>query len=172
MSRYYAGIGSRETPEDVLDVMDSIADKLARNDYIVRTGGAPGADTAFAQGARFHGADKAEIYLPWAGFEDWPSTEVVRTAPQTPQAFEIAAKYHPAWKKLSRGARLLIARNSHQVLGHDLDNPIQSEFVVCWTKDAKGGGGTGQALRIAKDHGIPIHDLGDEKVLALFRALV
>lgn len=57
-----------------------------------------------------------------------------------------------------QGARKLQARNSHQVLGLDLETP--SEFIVCWTKNGKSSGGTGQAIRIALDYGIPIFDAG------------
>jgi hypothetical protein len=33
-------------------------------------------------------------------------------------------------------------------------------MVICWTSRGLGGGGTGQAIRIAKAHKIPVFDLG------------
>ena len=36
---------------------------------------------------------------------------------------------------------------------------LLSKFVICWTKNGKGTGGTGQAIRIAKGFGIPVFDL-------------
>ena len=51
-----------------------------------------------------------------------------------------------------------MARNSYQVLGRNLDDPV--EFVICWTPGGSGSGGTGQAIRIAKDYQIPVFDLG------------
>ena len=36
-----------------------------------------------------------------------------------------------------------------------------SDFVICWTKGGKGQGGTGQALRLARDYNIPIFDCGN-----------
>jgi hypothetical protein len=51
-----------------------------------------------------------------------------------------------------------MARNAMQVLGPDLDTP--SKVVVCWTKNGKTSGGTGQALRISLYHGVPIFNLG------------
>lgn len=60
---------------------------------------------------------------------------------------------------LKDGAKKLQARNSHQVLGLDLNTP--SDFIICWTKGGKGIGGTGQALRIAKAYNIPIFDCGE-----------
>ena len=71
---------------------------------------------------------------------------------------EIAKEFHPAWDKLSPAAKKLQARNCYQVLGYDLETP--SQFVVCWTPRGSGSGGTGQAIRIAKSHNIPIFDFG------------
>lgn len=49
----------------------------------------------------------------------------------------------------------------YQVLGYDLKTP--SDMVICWTKDGGASGGTGQALRIAKDYNIPIYNLYNTK---------
>jgi len=151
--KYYAGIGSRETPEEVSEIFIKLAKYLANKSFTLRSGGAKGADTLFEIGC-----DKAnglkEIYLPWSGFEGSKSTLIVKDK----RAFEIAEKYHPYWHNLSDGAKKLQARNSHQVLGEDLDTP--SDFIICWTKNGKGSGGTGQALRIAKAYNIPIFDAG------------
>ena len=48
---YYAGIGSRETPDHVLETMASAAQYLGKEGFTLRSGGAKGADTAFDQGA-------------------------------------------------------------------------------------------------------------------------
>ena len=47
---YYAGVGSRETPLDVLKTMWKIGNYLATKGYTLRSGGAKGADTAFENG--------------------------------------------------------------------------------------------------------------------------
>ena len=49
--RSYAGIGSRKTPPHVLAAMTQIAEALAERGYILRSGGAGGADSAFEKGA-------------------------------------------------------------------------------------------------------------------------
>lgn len=154
MSIYYTGIGSRNTPGVVLDVFRNIAEMLyTEYGFILRSGGAEGADTAFEQGVdRVHG--EKEIYLPWNGFNGSQSNLIVRDQ----MAFTIAKKYHPYWSNLKDGAKKLQARNSHQVLGKDLCTP--SLFIVCWTENGKGGGGTGQAIRIANAYGIRIFDAG------------
>ena len=47
---YYAGVGSRETPQDVLKIMWKIGKHLADKGYTLRSGGARGADAACENG--------------------------------------------------------------------------------------------------------------------------
>ena len=159
---YYAGIGSRETPEDVLKVFVNIGRYLATKGYILRSGHAKGADQAFERGCD-NAKGLKEIYIPWKRFEGSDSTLIVSDI----KAYEIAEKYHPYWHNLKDGAKKLQARNSHQVLGKDLNAP--SDFVICWTKNGKGSGGTGQAIRIAKVYNIPVFDAGEFKDIQEFK---
>jgi hypothetical protein len=148
--RSYAGIGSRQTPPHVLAAMTAVAKVLAERGYILRSGGAGGADSAFEKGA-----DTAkEIFLPWRGFNGHSS----RFYDPSSQASEIAEKYHPAWPGVKESVRKLMTRNTHQVLGKDCNDPV--DFVICFTSHGAGAGGTGQAIRIAKDYQIPVIDLG------------
>lgn len=156
MTVYYAGIGSRKTPARVLKAMTRIGASLARQGAVLRSGGAEGADTAFECGAVLHGRGPAEIYLPSAGFNGHGSVRFGIAKDQ--QALAIAAEHHPNWRALSRYGQWLHGRNVYQVLGPDLQTP--SDFVLCWTPGGKGGGGTGQAIRIAKAHSIPVYDMG------------
>lgn len=154
----YAGIGSRETPSDVLNLMRELAKKFAGK-MILRSGSAPGADKAFEEGCDKSGGNK-EIYIPWEGFENrYPNNKNIFLYKK--EALEIAKKYHPAWYKLSLGAKYLMARNVHQILGRNLDDPVK--FVICWTKDGKASGGTGQAIRIAKDMDIKVFNLKNNR---------
>ena len=158
MSIYYAGIGSRETPYEVLEYFTNIAAYFSSKGFILRSGGAGGADKAFENGCdRVNGVK--EVYLPWRNFERSDSNLVVSNI----KAFEIAESFHPNWIRLSDGAKKLQARNSHQVLGFNLESP--SNFIICWTKGGKGQGGTGQALRIARHYDIPIFDAGSYTVI-------
>lgn len=147
----YAGIGSRETPPDVLTLMAQLACELGDDGWTLRSGAASGADAAFESGLRLQ--HPREIFIPWTGFQGHASP-----LRPTPAAFELAARHHPAWARCSRGARALHARNCQQVLGATLQDP--AAMVVCWTPRGSGSGGTGQALRIAKAFEIPIFDLG------------
>lgn len=171
--RFYAGIGSRQTPADVLDLITQLAGALASGGWTLRSGHARGADQAFEAGA----GERSEIYLPWPDFELETRT-IIGTVITSPielgqAAYEIAARYHPYWDHLKPGARHLHARNVGQILGQDLQTP--SGFVVCWTRDGsldgcgRESGGTGQALRIASAYGIPVYNLArdDHRDLAV-----
>lgn len=151
--------------------MRNLAWDLVGLGYKLRSGGAPGADTAFEEGALL-GGQLPEVYLPWPGFNDHAGK--VYLAEPSPEAFEVSARYHPNWRYLSRGAKKLHARNAHQVLGLKLDDP--ADFVVCWTPDGsldgqgRRVGGTGQALRIAHGHGVEVINLQRESHRAMVLA--
>lgn len=161
----YAGIGSRETPEPVQDVISLIALKLAKRNWTLRSGGAQGADSAFYRGARIRSETPIEIYFPWKDFDEETETEHIKLTSPSPEATELAARYHPAWFKLPQGAKKLIARNSHQVFGADMNTPV--DLIICYTEGGKLKGGTAQALRIAEDFKIPVYNLGNPLTYAL-----
>jgi len=152
----YAGIGSRQTPTNVLAYMTKTAAALDTCGYVLRSGGANGADTAFEAGAA---SGRSEIFLPWKRFNGNPSPLFLEN-PHLPMeaAIALAKQFHPAWDKCSPHGRLFHARNGFQILGPQLDDPVG--FVICWTPDGKNVGGTAQALRITRAHGIPITNLG------------
>lgn len=173
--RYFTGVGSRETPDDVLTVMEGLAFMLARSGWVLRSGGADGADAAFERGAmRGMHPESLEpwpqIFLPWRGFNDRPVGPDF--FPPQPAAFVVAERHHPAWGLLTRGGRMLHARNVHQVIGPDVLSASPSTFLVCWTPGGRGSGGTGQAIRLANTYGVPVFDLGLPDVLARIRVRV
>lgn len=170
MAKFYAGIGSRETPLVYQNAMTQIAMRLQEKGYTLRSGAADGADAAFERGA---GEDK-EIYLPWKGFNDHPSDLHKISF----DALILAQRYHKGWAKLSHGAHNLMARNCYQVLGYDLKTP--SDFVVCWTADgceksserSSKTGGTGQAIDIADSNGLPVFNLQRKDALERLKAFL
>lgn len=164
----YAGIGSRNTPKPIQNIMEQFAVSVANN-HILRTGGASGADHAFYRGVKdacssykWNIEDKLEMFLPWDGFNDFYADDSPAFNTNLSQAsYVIAEQYHPTYKSLSKPQKKLMARNSLQILGRLLTSPV--DFVVCYTEDGKASGGTGQALRIAKDRNIPIYNLYHKK---------
>lgn len=112
MTKFYAGIGSRETPEAICRFMAQLADRLARRGYTLRSGGAHGADSAFESGVP-EGFPK-DIYLPWRGFNgnasplfDYSDNQTVLNA--------TASTYHPAWRHLPAAVRRLHGRNARRL---------------------------------------------------------
>lgn len=172
---FYAGIGSRRTPPAILALMQKIGARLGSLGFVLRSGGAQGADQAFQQGAASVGA-AMQIFLPWPGFEGHKGSYVF-TSP-APDAFKIVAPLHPKWDSLTQGARRLHARNAHQVLGPRLNDPVR--FVVCWTPDgaeqaqevSRDTGGTGMGIRLASLYGIRVFNLAREGRLQALGELI
>lgn len=159
MPKYYTGIGSRETPEDIASLIKQTASFLAKHKYVLRSGGADGSDTYFEVGCDNENGLK-EIYLPWQFFNNNQSNLFLYNLKESKnKAEEIASKFHPVWNKLSQGVKKLHTRNVYQVLGKDLKTP--SKFVVCYCPIEKGEwkGGTAQALKISKFYDIKIFNL-------------
>lgn len=152
---YYTGIGSRNTPVEVIHRMTKLSLFLSEQDWVLRSGGAEGADRAFEDGVRK--GKKAEIYTPWKNFVKYSENVIVGPTLSTwLEAQEIASNIHPAWERCSRGARALHTRNVYQVLGGDLQTP--SRFVLFYAKESPSGnvsGGTRTAVEIARQHNIP-----------------
>lgn len=159
MTKYYTGIGSRKTPIDVQKKMRSIARKLESMGYVLRSGGAQGADQAFQSG--IENPTNMEIYIPWNGFNGMYHQQRGIIMPKfDTKLMSLAESYHPAWNRLSMAEKQLHTRNGCQVLGEDLDKP--SDFVITWTANGKDVGGTAQALRIARGNNITIINLFHE----------
>lgn len=158
MSRFYAGIGSRETPPEVLETMEKLAAVLANRGWILRSGHADGADSAFEDGV-LSSSGEAEIFIPWEKFgKPYNSTHKVRyICNVTDEAMKIAKNIHPAWVRCSEWVKKLHARNVQQVFGENLNEPV--DFIICWTPDGKIQGGTATAINLAITNNIPVFNL-------------
>ena len=157
MTKYYTGIGSRETPKQILKYMENVASKLVGLGYILRSGGADGADSAFEKGC-----DKAngrkEIYIPWHRFnnriEDIENGVII---PNLPKGAKLAATVHYAFDNLPLSFKKLHSRNPFQLLGQNLK--VKSEFVICWTRNRKEVGGTATNIKLAIQYKVPVYNL-------------
>lgn len=175
MKKFYAGIGSRETPEKLRPAIEEIALFLAKEGYTLRSGAAPGADEMFETALtpllpedlikrREVRPSLMEIYVPWYCFQSSTSP----LCHVSSEVIEFSLRYHPNPDALKDSVRKIMGRNAYQVLGEDLKT--KSDFIVCWienldvdTNELYNCGGTGQALRIAKAHGIKIFNLSQRK---------
>lgn len=171
-TKYYAGIGARDTPDSVLKKMREVGKILAKSGFVLRSGAAAGADSAFEEGSDAVDPDQKEIFLPWNGFDPkrdgrkrFANGKSVFADEPTQAHVDLARKYHPKYDQLGSGPRNMHARNGSQMFGRKLDRP--SDVVVCWTQGGQVKGGTGQALRIAEDNGIEIVNMGDPRIAKL-----
>lgn len=160
---YYTGIGSRQTPKFQCNIFYNLGQAFASHVqgdpvFVLRSGGAKGADTAFEQGCDSVGGEK-QIFLPWKNFNNNKSP--LYEIPE--QAYTIAADvYGLTWSRLKQTTKNFMARNVLQILGPSLNE--YSIMVLCWTSDGciskdertKQSGGTGQAIALASELDIPV----------------
>ena len=83
---------------------------------------------------------------------------IVRNKDLISETERIASEVHPAWDRCNEWARGMHSRNCHQILGYDLQSPVDA--VVCWTPNGNVVGGTRTALMIAMKYNIPVFNLG------------
>lgn len=159
-NKFYAGIGSRETPEHIQAIMTEIATLLERRRYVLRSGGAIGADLAFEKGVSNTSAKeifKNDFYFI-NGKKEYYSKEDLSFADQ------MVKKYHPSKGKMKLDHYKLHARNTFQIFGCGRLTS-NSEFIICYTPDGaeakttEDTGGSGQAIRIANAYDIPVYNL-------------
>lgn len=166
MKKYYAGVGSRETPDDVLLLMIRLGRTLADMGYTLSSGDAIGADRAFWYGATLsprHAEVGCRIYLHKDGYQGRFN--------QPKLGFLVATQFKETWDKaqqiaftarggfygLGPGGIALHTRNVFQIYGHTLRAKVQS--IYFWAepkgKTEKVGGGTNTALQLAIKAGLP-----------------
>lgn len=176
----YCGIGSRATPTVVLDLMTEIGMYFGKYGILLRSGGAAGADMAFENGCDAVKGPK-EIFFPSVRFNGRSAKEGAGRfylgAPNVNNTLAMAVgkkvwEKRPTvpcrWESLKEYTRMLMARNTLQLLGRNLSEP--TNLIICWTTDGEATGGTGQALAMAEmanqnpklDYVIPILNLQRE----------
>lgn len=172
---YYTGVGSRETPDDILELMMRFGKVQCDIGLRGRSGLAPGADKAF-----YLGAQKSERFEE-VGFDNFLPNSWMFNKPDygnvTPNpsknifdakrfdnyemAQEIACRARGSFNGLGNGGIELHTRNTYQVLGPTLDVP--SLGLVCWAMPVgrKGmvKGGTNTAVQIAIEYGVEVINL-------------
>lgn len=150
----WTGIGARETPQEIFDLMIEISLYMNDWNWILRSGGAAGADTAFEMGT-----NKKEIYLPWKNFRDNPSSlYLFSSSVNSGSAIAMAEKVWDLrykagnvkvkWNSLKDVTKKFMIRNIFQIFGAEVNN--LSRMIFCWTKDGEASGGTGMAIFTAE----------------------
>lgn len=164
--RRVACVGRRDLSERTAELLHRIGQQLAAQGRTIVSGNATGSDQAYAAGANAVKPTLVELWLPWPGFERTAIVigNVVRICEQA-RCFEIAAAHHPAWDRLSQGARRLFARNVGIVEGADI-------VLALPNHQKPGGGGTGHAMRLARAMEKRVVDLATEEGLREVRRFV
>ena len=157
---FIAGIGSRDLDVRQRKICYDIGKYLASKGHTLVTGGAVGADQAFAAGAASVDPSLVQLYVPWPGYEmvRYPDSCHVYSGPYEDRDWQLA-QLHPAWANLSPAVRKLMVRNAKIVR--------TSKQVVAWPRLAYGRwtGGTAHGLHIAQHLGISVIDLSDPRAL-------
>jgi hypothetical protein len=164
--KFYAGVGARDTPPEILMWMKAAAQAFKADGWTLRSGHAEGADMAFEEGA--DGA--AQIFLPWPTYNNETPVRGWRMDRPDARAFEIAQEHHPNWYTMGSGGRALHARNCHQVLGQHLVDPVT--FVLCWTESGHRKGGTATTIRLAESRRIKVFNLWHAQVQERIEGMV
>ena len=146
----YAGVGSRTTPASILKAMTDVAKMLKSKGYTLNTGKTfnnkeEGADKAFSDGTT-----QKNLFSP--------EVQGSRIKEQT-----VAKEMHPAPSRLKSGGLKLMARNTNQIFGDNLNTPV--DFVLFYAEETdnplRPKGGTGQAVEMARRKGIPTINMAD-----------
>jgi hypothetical protein len=119
--------------------MTVLAGILESEGWILRTGDAKGADTAFSNGVIM---DFNKVIFP-KGSQTEKSTFLALSVHPNPEAAKKYLDY--------------IGRDPLQLLGKYLDEP--SKFVICWTPGGKTVGGTAVNILLAEKFDIPVFNL-------------
>lgn len=159
MDKFYTGVGSRETPYYVLALMTYTAKVLDKLGYTLRSGGASGADCAFERGSNKHAIYSInKTHIPVSGKPNIiPNLEPYR---------KLAAECCLHYKNIrNQNVKDLHTRNVCQVIGHDPNEVIKSDFLICYTFNGEHIGGTTTAIRCAERFDIPVFNFGRYKTI-------
>ena len=174
----YTGVGSRETPDDILILMRRIGYIMAMKGVALRTGEADGADHAFYKGVVYANdingvKSKNEVFVAAAPKEYHCVNDIVNifsgdSSSPIDTLRNIAGRIRGSWDDLSYFGAMCHIRNVAQVLGVDGNSP--SRGLICWAKPVNPPkmtdtqiryveGETNTAYCTAILHNIPVYNL-------------
>ena len=168
-----ACFGSRQTPPNVLSLMEELGAFIAQNGGLVASGHAQGADQAFERGASSVDPTRVLVCLPWRGYErnvpisPGAGVSVLTELPKTHREnlLAMAKQHHGAWHRLSRGGKLL--QGCNMLIGE------LAQFGLCYLNhDRPGKGGSGQCWRYLRSCGVPVVDFAVPGVVDTWRAFL
>ena len=134
--------------------MTITAKYLEEKGYTLRSGGAMGSDFCFEIGSKH-----PDIYV--VNDKHLPKSKHKGIVPDLEKYRHVVKQCCLHYNKIrDQYARDLHTRNICQVIGHDPDNIIKSDFLICYTDHGEYVGGTTTAIRCAERFDIPIFNFG------------
>lgn len=186
----YAGVGSRNITNEEFKRCSTIATYLCHRGHGLNSGHADGSDIAFEIGSHaacIEGLYKCgdDIFLPYKGFNKKMNIDRLveqdrYVVPEFNEEVErIVTKVVPYLDKLKYDKKTgelsftwkAFLRNAYQVLGRDLNVPV--DFLLCcsdWDNNGGVKGGTRVAYDLAKLHDIPCFNIRYEDEYTKFKA--
>lgn len=167
--KYYAGIGSRSTPQEIQEFQTRIATRLEEDGWLLSSGAAEGSDEAFEKGVSCISNNR--IIIPRNGFNKRHANDGYvnfgnATQLMKNQCDALVSTIHPVWGNLPRWMKNLHSRNVMQILGPELDSPVK--FVLYWApvdRHCVPVGGTRTAVVLANMLGIPTFNMLHKDVI-------
>lgn len=163
---YFAGIGSRDTPDKYLEILEEGSRYLVKAYRLrLRSGHAIKADRACEIGA----GGFADIYLPWKtyGIKPYKEDPGMKVIGDTiiPEREDQIAEFmcdlvgRKPFDEMNNGVQLLMSRNVNQIIGHFRPFRELSRIVLCYSWKM---GGTSYATALAKHYEIPVINVLDK----------
>lgn len=163
-------IGSRKAPYQILQLINAIGWMYAKDGYLLRSGDAIGVDK---EGAIGFSPEMKELYISDPKETDQSHISWYNLSDQA----KIKSVYHASsvcedfWQR-HISHQLLFARNSCQILGRELDDPVDKVIYYAAQNGNIISGGTRIAVYIAKKYGIECENLYHNEVFNKYRYLL
>lgn len=140
-----AVVGTRNPTPEAARVCRDICAALRDMGHHLITGNADGIDSIARDTWNALAPGRVTLVLPWYNYNRryiHKDNHVIVYTPQHKSWTDSVKLYHPAPEKLTQGVYKLHARN------YGIIEP--ADIVIAFPSDKPGGGGTGQAIRIAQ----------------------
>ena len=163
-------IGSRKAPYHVLKLINAIGWLYSKDGYMLRSGDAIGVDKEGAIGFQdnmkelYISSDKetSPSHISWHNLSDQAKIKSVYHASSVCDDF---------WER-HISHQLLFARNSCQILGRELDDPVDKVIFYAKQNGNIISGGTRIAVYIARKYGIECENIYHNDIFNKYRYLL
>lgn len=171
-NKYFTGVGSRETPNEICEIMKLIGKKLDERGWILRSGGAKPkrkSNTTFSADLSFEALVKNKYIYTVRNFDfSEPNYSFCRN-----EVISVLDKHLNLDNNYDKFCQTLLLRDINQVLGSPKTSTEKSKFLICWTKSENYNdsslGGTRIAVRCALKHGIKVYNLVNNSTLEMIK---